>query len=186
MVASDAASAAGLSRTRSEWQGMAWLWCSDADAILIGACPWMRQRGAQSIQDWPTRNAVSVANAASRTSGREGVALMDLLDGLMRSKVARGMDERQRPRPEAVLPFRNLLPVGLEGNAVGVRSAAHSGVEGVDRGDLLRGELEVENVEVLGDAGGFHAPRPPAGGGVGRPRPESDRGASVLPADRAA
>src|SRR3954447_25906717 len=94
MVASDAASSAGLSITWSEWQGMVWL--IEADAILIGACPWMRQRGAQSIQDWPTRNAVSVANAASRTSGREGASLLDLLDGLMRSKVARGMGEGQR------------------------------------------------------------------------------------------
>jgi hypothetical protein len=101
MVASDAASAAGLSRTRSEWQGMAWLWCSDADAILIGACPWMRQSGAQNIQDWPTRNALSITNAARRTSGREGVSLRDLLDGLMGTKVARAAGEGQTGRGEA-------------------------------------------------------------------------------------
>jgi hypothetical protein len=74
---------------------MVWFWCIDADAILIGACPWMRQRGAQSIQDWPTRNAVSVRSAASRASGRECVSLVNLLDGLMRSKVARGGGEGQ-------------------------------------------------------------------------------------------
>src|SRR5215217_7957715 len=47
----------------------------------------------------------------------------------------------------------DLHAVRFEGDAVGVRSAAHSGVERVDRGHLLAGELEVENVEVLGDAG---------------------------------
>jgi hypothetical protein len=101
MVASEAASAAGLSSTWSEWQGMVWLWCIDADAILIRACPWMRQRGAQNIQDWPTRNAVSIINAASRTSGREDISLRDLLDGLMRSKVARGEGEGQAGSGEA-------------------------------------------------------------------------------------
>src|SRR5215208_1005080 len=60
----------------------------------------------------------------------------------------------------------NLPAVVLEGDAVEVRSAAHAGVERVDRGDLLTIELEVEDVEVLGDAAGF-----------GRLR---DRGASLL------
>jgi hypothetical protein len=58
------------------------------------------------------------------------------------------------------------LPYVFEGDAVGVRSAAHSGVERVDGCDLLAGELEVEDVEVLGDAGG-----------LGRLR---DRGAALL------
>jgi hypothetical protein len=52
----------------------------------------------------------------------------------------------------------------LEGDAVGLRSAADVGVERVDGGHLLGGELEVEDVEVLGDAGGLVdfgiAPRP--------------------------
>ncbi|MEV4033635.1 hypothetical protein [Streptomyces umbrinus] len=36
-----------------------------------------------------------------------------------------------------------------------LRSAAYAGVRCVDRGDLLCGEVEVEDVEVLGDAGGL-------------------------------
>jgi len=36
---------------------------------------------------------------------------------------------------------------------VGVGAAAHAGVEGVDARQLVRGELEVEDVEVLRDAG---------------------------------
>jgi hypothetical protein len=43
----------------------------------------------------------------------------------------------------------------FEGHAVRFRSAAHSGVERVDRGELLGGELEFDDVEVLGDAGGL-------------------------------
>jgi hypothetical protein len=35
----------------------------------------------------------------------------------------------------------------------GPRPAAHSGVERVDRSELLGGELEVDDVEILGDAG---------------------------------
>jgi hypothetical protein len=49
----------------------------------------------------------------------------------------------------------DLHAIVFEGDAVGVRSAAHSGVERIDRGDLLAVELEVEDVEVLGDAGGL-------------------------------
>jgi len=36
---------------------------------------------------------------------------------------------------------------------VGVGSVAHAGVERVDAGQLLGGQVEVEHVEVLGDAG---------------------------------
>jgi hypothetical protein len=60
----------------------------------------------------------------------------------------------------------DLHTVSFKGDAVRVRSAAHSGVERVDRGYLLARELEVEDVEVLGDAGG-----------LGRLR---DRGAGLL------
>src|SRR6476660_151098 len=35
---------------------------------------------------------------------------------------------------------------------VRIGSVAHAGVEGVDGGELLRAELEVEDVEVFGDA----------------------------------
>src|SRR6476469_9943517 len=43
--------------------------------------------------------------------------------------------------------------VRLEGDGVWLRSAAQTGVERVDGGDLIAGELEVEDVEVLSDAG---------------------------------
>src|SRR4051812_39654676 len=44
-------------------------------------------------------------------------------------------------------------PVVLEGDAGGIRSTTRAGVQRVDRGDLLAGELEVEDGKVLGDAG---------------------------------
>jgi hypothetical protein len=40
----------------------------------------------------------------------------------------------------------------LEIDVDGVGAAAHPGIQGVDRGKLVGGELEVEDVEVLGDA----------------------------------
>src|SRR4051812_661246 len=40
----------------------------------------------------------------------------------------------------------------LEGDGFGLRAAALVGIEGVDGGDLVAGEGEVEDVEVLGDA----------------------------------
>src|SRR5215218_3939969 len=44
------------------------------------------------------------------------------------------------------------LGVGLGAELLGVRAAADALVERVDRGDLLGGQREVEDVEVLGDA----------------------------------
>src|SRR4051812_48641408 len=43
----------------------------------------------------------------------------------------------------------------LERDVVGLRPATHAGLERVDRGDLLACELEVEHVEVLGNAFGL-------------------------------
>src|SRR5215204_4480642 len=60
-----------------------------------------------------------------------------------------------RTTPGVVSRLGDLHAVRFEGDAVGVRSAAHSGAERVDRGYLLAGELEVEDVEILGDAGGL-------------------------------
>src|SRR5919107_2076541 len=75
---------------------------------------------------------------------------------------ARGRSDRAASRtrsikraPGVVSRLGDLHAVRFEGDAVGVRSAAHSGVERVDRGYLLAGELEVEDVEILGDAGGL-------------------------------
>lgn len=45
-------------------------------------------------------------------------------------------------------------PVGVQRHAVGLGSIADAGVERVDRGELLTGEIEVEDVEVLRDATG--------------------------------
>src|SRR5436190_22686191 len=44
---------------------------------------------------------------------------------------------------------------GLEGDVLGLRAAAATGVEAVDGGHLVGGELEVEDVEVLGDPCGL-------------------------------
>src|SRR4051812_30319613 len=70
------------------------------------------------------------------------------------------------PYISVVSRLGDLDAVVVEGDAVGLRSAAHAGVERVDRGDLLAGEREVEHVEVFGDAGGL--------GGL------RDRGAALL------
>jgi hypothetical protein len=43
----------------------------------------------------------------------------------------------------------------MKGDAAGIRPAADSGIERVDRRHLLWRELEVEDGEVLGDAGGL-------------------------------
>ena len=51
--------------------------------------------------------------------------------------------------------LRNLPAVCFEGDAVRLRTAAHTGVERVNRGDLVAGELEVEDVEILGDTIGL-------------------------------
>src|SRR5215207_1466837 len=53
------------------------------------------------------------------------------------------------------LRLGNLFAEALEGDAVGVGPAADSRVERIDGDDLLAGELEVEDVEVLGDAAGL-------------------------------
>src|SRR5689334_10723458 len=46
----------------------------------------------------------------------------------------------------------NRATIGLERDAVGLRSPTYAGLEGIDRRDLLARELEVEDIEVLGDA----------------------------------
>src|SRR6478609_6977635 len=51
--------------------------------------------------------------------------------------------------------FRDRTSVGLEGDGVGLRPTSHSSLERIDRVDLLASELEVEDVEVLGDARGL-------------------------------
>src|SRR3954469_4632682 len=56
-------------------------------------------------------------------------------------------------RRDSALRLGNRPAVVLEGDAVGRRSAADSGLERVDRGHLLLRELEVEELEVLRDAG---------------------------------
>jgi hypothetical protein len=91
MLASDPAIATGLTTTLSEWQGIVWLWY--CDAMAMGACPSRRHSGAHTIHDWPTRNAVSVASALSRTNARERVSLMDRLHRVMWSKVVRRAPE---------------------------------------------------------------------------------------------
>ena len=48
--------------------------------------------------------------------------------------------------------FRDLAAEALEGDGVRLGAAALAGVERVDGGQLVGGELEVEDVEVLGDA----------------------------------
>jgi hypothetical protein len=48
--------------------------------------------------------------------------------------------------------FGDLAAEGLPGDLLRFRSATHAGVEGVDRGQLVGGEVEVEDVEVLRDA----------------------------------
>src|SRR5579863_8638249 len=50
------------------------------------------------------------------------------------------------------LRLRNRPTVVLEGDGVGLWPAANSGVERVDRDHVFPSELEVEDVEVLGDA----------------------------------
>src|SRR6185503_9893175 len=47
----------------------------------------------------------------------------------------------------------------LERDVLGLRAAAAAGVEAVDGGDLVGGELEVEDVDVLGDARGLRGLR---------------------------
>ena len=49
--------------------------------------------------------------------------------------------------------FGDLAAECLTGDDLRVRSTSHAGVEAVDGGEVLRGELEVEHVEVLGHAG---------------------------------
>ena len=50
-----------------------------------------------------------------------------------------------------VLVLGNVAAEGLQGDHLGFRATALAGVEGVDRGELGVGEVEVEHVEVLCD-----------------------------------
>jgi len=50
--------------------------------------------------------------------------------------------------------FGDFAAEGFEGDVVGLGAAALVGVQGVDLGQLVVGQLEVEDVEVLGDAVG--------------------------------
>src|SRR5690348_17339729 len=50
----------------------------------------------------------------------------------------------------------DLAPEGLEGDVLGLGTAAAAGVQTVDGRHLVGGELEVEDVEVLGDPVGAH------------------------------
>src|ERR1700754_918434 len=59
--------------------------------------------------------------------------------------------------------LRDVAAERLERDVLGVRPAAPAGVQTVDRGHLCGGELEVEDVDVLGDArglGGLRDDRP--------------------------
>src|SRR3954467_14988032 len=51
--------------------------------------------------------------------------------------------------------LRDGLAEGFERDGLGLRPAAAAGVESVDRGQLVGRELEVEDVDVLGDPGGL-------------------------------
>src|SRR3954453_7855163 len=51
--------------------------------------------------------------------------------------------------------FRDLPAEGLEGDCVGLGPAPTAGVQAVDRGHLVGGQLEVEHVDVLCDASGL-------------------------------
>src|SRR6478609_9110232 len=55
----------------------------------------------------------------------------------------------------AVSGLRDVAAEGLERDVLGLGAAAPAGVEAGDGGELLGGELEVEDVEVLGDALGL-------------------------------
>jgi hypothetical protein len=63
--------------------------------------------------------------------------------------------------------LRDLAAEGLKGDRVRLGAPAYARVEGVDGGQFVRGEVEAEDVEVLGDPARF-----------GRLR---DRGAPLLP-----
>src|ERR1700733_15102039 len=58
--------------------------------------------------------------------------------------------------------LRDLAAERLQGDRVGLGTAAATGVQAVDRGHLVGGQLEVEHVDVLGDAAGL--------GGLGNDR----------------
>ena len=50
--------------------------------------------------------------------------------------------------------LRDFTTEGLQRDGIGLGSAAHTGVESIDGREIVGGELEVEDVDVLGDAGG--------------------------------
>jgi hypothetical protein len=52
-----------------------------------------------------------------------------------------------------VLVLGNGAAEGLQGDHLGFRATALAGVEGVDRGELVGGEVEVEDVDILRDPG---------------------------------
>src|SRR5690349_14426 len=69
-----------------------------------------------------------------------------------------------RHRPREIFQIRrsglgDLAAEGLPGDRLRLGTAAEAGVEGVDRGELVGGQLEVEDVEVLRDAGRRHGLR---------------------------
>src|SRR3954452_8180799 len=59
---------------------------------------------------------------------------------------------RPSGRYSIALGLRDRPAEGLERDRVGLRAAAAAGVERVDGGELVAGQLEVEDVDVLGDA----------------------------------
>src|SRR3954462_12632113 len=59
---------------------------------------------------------------------------------------------RPSGRYSIALGLRDRPAEGLERDRVGLRTAAAAGVERVDGGELVAGQLEVEDVDVLGDA----------------------------------
>src|SRR3954447_2159407 len=76
------------------------------------------------------------------------------------STPARGLRRRSILAPRRAVGadpsgLRDLASEGLERDGVGLRATAAAGIERVDRGHLVRGELEVEDVDVLGDAAGL-------------------------------
>src|SRR3954447_7676828 len=46
----------------------------------------------------------------------------------------------------------DLTAEGLEGDVLGLRAATAAGVQPIDRGEFVGGQLEIEDVDVLGDA----------------------------------
>src|SRR5437763_948914 len=59
---------------------------------------------------------------------------------------------RPSGRYSIALGLRDRHAESLERDRVGLRAAAAAGVQRVDRGELVVGQLEVEDADVLGDA----------------------------------